>query len=105
MLKKCFEYIKNNVESDCEDGGATYYLSYENGKVKFIRSTSFYTGDYDDYGYGLVEVQKSYSRPIFEEECSLVDFTNMVIKYANNQCEYHYDYGSSSNIHFKPIIK
>lgn len=95
-LELYFTLIDNRVEDDCEDGGAEYYLKYEKGKIIFTRVTSYYTGDYDDYGYGLVEVMKDYKQIIGEENATAKDYANLIIEYLNYSRKPH-------NIYFMPI--
>ena len=60
---------------------------------------------YEYNGFGAIDT-KSSDFVMFEEEADLVDFTNMVINYANHQCEYHYEFGArETSIHFRPVTK
>lgn len=101
IISECIKCIRNHEEQDCEDGGASYYLSYEDGKIKFTRVTTYDTGDYD--GFGVI-CTKSYGRVLFEEESDMTTYANLAISLLGHIEEYKYEYGSNVEcIHFVPI--
>lgn len=94
LLEKCIEVMRDNVESDCEDGGARYSLMWvgtEPSVVCFRRTTYYDTGErYED---GSLDIQ-SYTRDVFEMGCSLESYCNLAIALLNHMDEYKDEYGN-----------
>ena len=102
LLNKCIQAMNDNVESDCEDGGATYSLLWlPSEEICFRRTTYCETGEY--IGHGEIDM-KSYTRELFEVPCTLIEYTNLAISVLGNLDEYKYEYGNDiGRIVFMPV--
>lgn len=104
LLERCIQAMNDNVESDCEDGGATYSLLWvgtEPSIVCFRRTTYYDTGE--DIGYGAIDM-KSHTRDLFEVPCTLIEYTNLAINVLGHMEEYKYEYGNDiGRIKFMPV--
>ena len=84
--------MRDNEESDCEDGGATYSLLWlPSEQICFRRTTYYDTGE--RYSDGGLDIQ-SYTRDIFEMPCTLIEYTNLAIGVLGHIEEYKYEYGN-----------
>lgn len=102
LLKRCIQVMDNNIEDDYEVGGATYSVLWlPSEQICFRRTTYKDTGEY--YDDGSTDL-KSYTSDLFEMECSLIEYTNLVVGLLNNMDEYEYEYGDDvCRIKFCPI--
>lgn len=102
LLTRCMEVMRDNVESDCEDGGATYSLLWSPSDTIFFRRTT-YSDTGEDIGYGAIDM-KSYTRDVFEMPCTLIEYTNLAIALLKHMDEYKHEYGDDiGRIVFMPV--
>lgn len=96
-LKKAIEIISNNEESDFECYRVGYSFAYTDGKIKFYRTQTSPTGEYD--GFGVIDT-KSYTSTLFEVECDVEQYANLTISYIN----YREDNDYAEYIEFRKIL-
>lgn len=93
ILEELFDVVSSYEEEDYEsDAMFIYYIvSWENDKIHMNRVSVHYSNEYDG-GHGVIPTSK-HARDIYEKECPLVDFTNLIISYINGEGEYQYRFG------------
>ena len=103
IIKECVEIIRNNIEEDCEYYGINYYLSYKNGKIRFIRTTSSLTGE--TYSNGEIDTKTS-TWICKEWDATIEDYCNLAIVFCNGfEHLIQYEYGEEVGaIQFLPIL-
>ena len=94
IIKKCVEIIDNNTKEDSKYYEIYYYLSYKDGKIRFIRTTRHLTGE--TYSNGEVSC---------EWDAPMKDYCNLAIVFANEFEDLkQYEYGENVEaITFLPI--
>lgn len=85
MLKKAIEIKENHEESDFECYRVGYSFSYKDGKIRFNRTQTSPTGEYD--GFGVIDT-KSHTSTMFEVESSVEQYANLIISYIDYREEY-----------------
>ena len=98
MLKKAIEIMSYNEESDFECYRVGYSFSYTDGKIRFNRTQTSPTGEYD--GFGVIDT-KSHTSTLFEVECGVEQYANLIISYIN----YREDDKYAEYIDFMKILK